>query len=137
MSENQGRHEEGQIAEAVEQKQPAATRLCTVCGERPTISDSCPYCPSCMGKKGLEKKRLKKQNGPVRRRRKKMQEDLGSTEEATVKRNTAVTIDFEKYPTLLQQLQDLAEREIRPLDLQMIYILKGHIDALHVAAREE
>jgi hypothetical protein len=42
----------------------------------------------------------------------------------------AVTINFIKYPLILKQVEELANDEIRPLDLQIIYLLKQHFDTI-------
>lgn len=104
-------------------------RLCSVCGVKPTISDSSTYCASCMARRGNEKRRQGALLAPEKNQSKKTKEGQGQPEKATNTPNMEVVIDFGEYPAILQQLQDLAEQEIRPLDLQMIYILKCHLDA--------
>ena len=105
-----------------------ARRMCVTCGERPTISDSCPYCGSCMNKKSREGKKGK--NAPVRARRKETKEDKAPPEKTSTVENMAVNIDFGRFPLILKQLQSLADQEIRPLHLQIIYLLKHHFDTL-------
>ena len=103
-----------------------ARRMCITCGEKPTISDSCPYCPSCMNKKSREGKKGK--TAPVQVGRKKVKEDKPHAEKVPLSENSAVNIDFGRFPSVLKKLQCLADQEIRPLDLQMIYILKCHFE---------
>mgnify|MGYP006957767884 CR=1 FL=1 len=106
-------------------------RVCEACGLKPTISDSCPYCPSCMNKKSREGKKA-----PVRAQRKETNEAKAPAEKTPTVENTAVNIDFDKHPHVLKQVSDLADREIRPLDLQIIYILKCHFENSKAFSRE-
>lgn len=100
-----------------------ARRICSDCGKKPTISDSCPYCPSCMNKRGRKTQTAK--NAPVRARSK---ERTANAEKTPPGQNLAVSIDFEKHPLILKQVRALADQEIRPLDLQIIFLLKRHFD---------
>ena|GEM_PF-984944 len=101
-------------------------RICITCKEKPTISDSCPYCPSCMRKKSMESRKGK--TAPVQARKRKTKEDKAPAEKTPTVENMAVNIDFGTYPHVLKQVSDLADREIRPLDLQIIYLLKCHFE---------
>ena len=103
-------------------------RMCITCGEKPTISDSCPYCPSCMRKKSMESRKGK--TAPVHARRKETKKDKARPEKTPPGEIMTVEIDFGRFPLILKQLQNLADEEIRPLDLQVIYLLKQHIDAI-------
>ncbi|MFZ4437097.1 MAG: hypothetical protein ACOYOS_01590 [Syntrophales bacterium] len=123
MSGNMDHLKEENKTEAAETSSPAR-KMCKTCGERPTISDSCPLCPSCMRKKSMESRKT----APVPSQRKKTKEDKHPTEKAPTIENMAVNIDFGKFPLILKQLQDLADQEIRPLNLQLIYILKCHFE---------
>ena len=101
-------------------------KLCTICRTKPTISASSNTCPSCMAKKANEKTRLAKiaanSGKPVKT------EDKDQVEKTAPRPSQAVTIDFSKYAHVLKQVADLAENEMRPLDLQIIYLLKRHFD---------
>lgn len=102
-----------------------ARKMCAICGLKPTISDSCPYCPSCMRKKSIESRKQK--IAPVRPQRKKTEEDKAPAGKTPVIENMKVDIDFSRFPAILEQLQELSDQELRPLDLQVIYILKQHL----------
>ena len=108
-------------------------RICITCRKKPTISDSCPYCPSCMNKKSREGKKGK--NAPVRARRKETKEDEARPEKTPPSESMMVEIDFGRFPLILKELQGLADQEIRPLDLQIIYLLKQHIDAIKASLK--
>ena len=101
-------------------------RICITCGEKPTISDSCPYCGSCMNKKSREGKKGK--NTPVSTRKTKTKEDKAPAAKTPAIENMEGNVDFGTYPHVLKQVSDLADREIRPLDLQIIYLLKCHFE---------
>jgi hypothetical protein len=104
----------------------SSRRICITCGEKPTISDSCPYCGSCMNKKSREGKKGK--TAPEQARKRKTKEDKAPAEKTPTIENMAVNINFGTYPHVLKQVSDLADREIRPLDLQIIYLLKCHFE---------
>ena len=101
-------------------------KICITCGLKPTISDSCPYCPSCMRKKSMEARQGK--NAPVRAQKGRPKKDKALAEKTPTIENYGVCIDFNKHPHVLKQVSDLADQEIRPLDLQIIYLLKRHFE---------
>ncbi len=41
--------------------------------------------------------------------------------------NRVIQVDFQKHMDVFNQVVKLAEEELRPLDLQILYILKGHL----------
>jgi len=110
----------------------SARRVCVACGLKPTISDSCPFCPSCMRKKSMESRKGK--TAPVQARKRKTKEDKAPAEKTPTIENMAVNIDFGRFPLILKELQNLADEEIRPFDLQIIYILKHHFLKHHLDA---
>ena len=101
-------------------------KLCVMCGEKPTISDSCPYCPSCMRKKSMEARQGK--NAPVLAQKGRLKKDKAHAEKTPVIESMTGGIDFNKHPHVLKLVSDLADQEIRPLDLQIIYLLKRHFE---------
>ena len=101
-------------------------KMCKTCGLKPTISNNCPLCPSCMRKKSMESRKGK--TAPVQARKRKTKEDKAPAEKTPTIENMAVNIDFGTYPHVLKQVSDLADQEIRPLDLQIIYLLKRHFE---------
>jgi hypothetical protein len=109
-------------------------RLCD-CG-KPTISPNCPYCPSCMAKKSNEARAVK-QKAEKRAAEKpsggrKVEEathDMPKQEKPPARPSTALAIDFGKYADVLEQVKRRAEEEIRPIDLQVIFMLKQGLQA--------
>jgi hypothetical protein len=93
------------------------TRICETCGERPTISPRHRFCPSCMAK--MVKHRIipnRSQNKPP-------------LKESGHKESSVLTINFHpKYVSLLKQIQDLADGEIRSVESQVIFMLKSYLD---------
>lgn len=126
--EGQVRKESGEIMgdNQIDAKQ---VKLCSLCHIKPTISDSSDICAFCMGKKGNEKRRLGKAAGNEEKPD-KTKEAKHQAEKTDPRPSQAVTIDFSKYPLILKQVEELANGEIRPLDLQIIYLLKHHLDAI-------
>jgi hypothetical protein len=74
-----------------------------------------------MNKKGREAQKAK--IAPTKAKKKKLKEDKAHSEKAPAIENMAVNIDFGMHPHILKQVQELAEQEIRPLDLQIISLL--------------
>ena len=50
-------------------------RICSICKQKPTISDSSTYCASCMGKRGNEKLRQRAIKAPKQEKDKRMKEE--------------------------------------------------------------
>lgn len=109
-------------------------KLCSTCHIKPTISESSNICASCMAKKANEKMRLSKMAGN-RAKPEKTKEDKRHTEKVAPRPSQAVTIDFSQYAHVLKQVVDLAEVEIRPLNLQIIYLLKRHFGEINKALK--
>jgi hypothetical protein len=57
-------------------------------------------------------------------------EDKRRVKKTAVAGNMAVVIDFSKYPAILTQVQVLAADQIRPVDAQIIYLLKSHFEGM-------
>ena len=119
------------------------TRLCG-CGKI-TLSPSCPYCPACMSAKSRQGKSAKKEPKPKRPRgrppkkgttespteapkKEKTTHGMPKPEKAPVGPNTTLAIDFGKCSSILRAVEKLAEEEMRPVDLQVVYILKHYLN---------
>jgi hypothetical protein len=111
------------------------TRICEKCNKNPTISKSSPYCPSCMAglsnkarsnkaRKGKNTKKTKPQ-----RARKREGHSKDKPEKSPPGRNTAViTIDFGKHGSVLSAIKQIAEEELRTVDMQIVFMLKRQLD---------
>ncbi|MDY6989230.1 MAG: hypothetical protein SWQ30_14360 [Thermodesulfobacteriota bacterium] len=110
------------------------TRLCD-CG-KPALSPTCPYCPSCMAKKSNEARAAKQKaekRPPERpssgRTGEETALDMPKKEKPPTGPDTALVIDFGKYPRVFEQVKARAEEEVRPIDLQVIFMLKQGLQA--------
>lgn len=101
-------------------------RLCENCGKNTTISSKHRLCPSCMGKKAHGVKEAKKK-GPGEQNKKSVIHDIPKAEKPSPRGDLELIISFEKYETILKEVESLAEKEMRPIDLQVIYMLKNSL----------
>jgi len=101
-------------------------RLCEECGKKPTISPKHTLCPSCMAVRSHKDKKAKRK-GPREPNKKSVIHDKPKAEKFTPRADLELIISFEKYETILKEVKDLAEKEMRPLDLQILYLLKNSL----------
>ena len=99
------------------------TRVCERCGKRPTIQPNAPYCSQCL----TDMKRAKQQTAGTPKKKNETP-SKHKTENKPKTPDTAVKIDFGKYVSVLKEVEKLADKEMRPLGLQIAYILKKHIE---------
>ena len=50
------------------------------------------------------------------------------SEKGTTSLSKPITIDFYNYPNILQAIEEMAEVEFRPLEMQVLYMLKKQVD---------
>lgn len=103
------------------------TRICEDCQERKTIRPSSPFCARCMGKKGNENRkpgRKERKKGPAKGKTTGECQRPDKGEIVSPGLDLEVLVSFQRFPDVLEGLKALAEREIRPLNLQVIYLLK-------------
>lgn len=120
------------------------TRLCD-CGKI-TLSPNCPYCPSCMAKLSRKGKPTKKTPEPKRPRgrppkkqapeslteapiKEKTTQSILEPEKPATSLNTTLVVEFGKYASVLREIEKLAEDQMRPVDLQIIYMLKTFLNS--------
>ena len=102
-------------------------RLCKDCGEKPTMSPRSPYCSSCMQKRAI-KARMENQKASKRTKKEGATVRAIAHFQGTPKAGTAaIRIDFGKNREVLGAIVRLAEEEMRPLEVQIIYILKSYL----------
>lgn len=119
-------------------EKPENQRLCKECGVNPTIQPSSPYCASCLARKANEAKAKKQGNALPPRTEKKEQEDQTALKKEkgptqTMQRSKIVdsradlslTLHFGNYRGLLDSIKKEAEKEVRSIEGQAIYILKA------------
>lgn len=112
-------------------------RICKKCGKNPTMAPQTPYCSPCMRLLAQEARDRKKasssgdnaaQEGKIREAPRET--PSRKTKAAPAAGETTVRVDFGAHADLLREIKGLAEEEIRPLDLQIIYVLKSHLKGL-------
>jgi len=116
--------------EVEENKPPQrkSPRICE-CGKK-TLSPNCPYCPSCMSKKSRTVKDKKEnEEDSFKENLKDIKRDIESPLKASqtpvqIGPSNGLLIDFSSYEYILKGIEKLAEEEVRPVGLQIIYILK-------------
>jgi len=98
-------------------------KVCERCGKRPPIQPNAPYCSLCL----TDMKRAKQKAADAQ---KKKNEGVSKhkTEKAQETPDTAVKIDFGKYVSVLDEIEKLADKEMRPLGMQVAYILQKYIE---------
>ncbi len=111
---------------STEKKEDA--RICENCG-RPTISPGCPYCASCMAIRS-HKARPAKKKGIIKPKKKDTIKDKAEHQKPQQDLNTALTIEFSKHVSVLREVEKLAEEEVRPVDLQIVFILKSYLKGI-------
>jgi CDGSH-type Zn-finger protein len=119
-------------------------RLCK-CGKS-TLSPSCPFCASCMAKKGneaIQRKRASTGSPPrvVRHRSKKKskrgteptaeKEACSSSSKMPEKAedlDSVIAINFGEHSSILEAVKGMAKEELRPVELQIIYLLRRGLE---------
>lgn len=109
-------------------KQPKAKKmeekkLCEKCGDNPPMSKSSKYCSPCLNSFKQAKKKAT-ETLPT----KKATSDKETPEKAPKTADAAVVIEFGKYASVLTEVEKLADEEMRPVDMQVIYMLKKQLD---------
>jgi hypothetical protein len=117
--------------------QGGKARVCRECKERPPISDKVDLCARCMQARAMAA-RVKKTKGqepkageahkpsPKKRGRKDLKV-RGESQGSPKGKSKRLEIDFEGYPEIWDRIHKLAEEEMRPVGVQVIYFLKVHL----------
>jgi phosphoribosylformylglycinamidine (FGAM) synthase PurS component len=114
-------------AEKPQKTQTESKRICEKCGNNPTIHPNSKTCASCMAKLSHKKRKCPESAFKAG----KTKEAAGSLAKPSVtpeKQKGAITIEFKSHVQILKEVEKLAEREMRPLDRQILYILKKYIE---------
>ena len=114
--------------EPQKEKSPAtvkgAVKLCEDCGEKPTLHPNSKLCAGCMARRSHKNKKRpesafkaskKKSKGGTKRKAAKTFEDAN------------VIIEFGEYAPVLKEIEKIADQEMRPLGLQIIYMLDRYL----------
>jgi len=113
---------------ALKEEKKENTRICKECNSNKTISPKHPLCASCMARRSNKKRPLRKKVS-TSTKRKDTTQGKGRHKAVKVQQrgNMELTIRFGKYTSLLTEIEKMAEEEVRPPDLQVIYILKTYL----------
>jgi len=112
--------------------QDSGIPLCNDCLEKEPLGSS-PYCASCLGIRGnkakAEAKAALRAQNEAAETSEKAKEPQGKPKDRKPlgDANTALRIDFGKHVSILREVEKVAEKEIRSVDLQVIYILKNYL----------
>ena len=90
--------------------------MCKDCGVRETISPKHSLCASCMNKRS---KAARQKDASQRTKARSTKAEGGP----------AITIDFSSHPDVYKDLESLSVEEVRPIDMQVIYLLKQTLQA--------
>ena len=115
---------ERQAVDSKPEKEKGPALLCADCGEKERMGNS-PYCPSCMAIRG-NKARVKNRV-PKKPKKRKDTKAKPTPAKALEVATTALTIEFGKHAAILREVESLADREIRPVECQVIYMLKAQL----------
>ena len=101
--------------------------LCSDCRERETLGHG-SLCAHCLGVRGNRAKAAKAKNKATEKP-KKTKEAQGKPKVKKVLNdaNAALTVDFGKHVSILREVENLADKEIRPVECQVIYMLKAQL----------
>ena len=106
---------------------------CRICGKKPPLHKNNEMCPSCMSKKSWEKRRSKNKVPDVPKKKPNVEGANHSKEkprEPVIEQNTAITFEFGEHATILREVEKLSGQELRPVDMQIIYMLKKQLLAM-------
>ena len=110
--------EEGQKGKSMSIEDKKPTKLCETCGQKPTIQPTSTECASCMAKRSHKKKKARgrpPKNTPKQLTRPTLE--------------SRVVVDFGKHGDILGQVARLADEELRTPELEIIHLLKEHLNA--------
>ena len=105
----------------------APALLCAECGEKECLGGS-PYCASCMAIRGNKARAAKaKDKGTEEPKKGKDTQGHPTGKKPLSEADTALTIEFGKHASILREVENLADKEIRPVECQVIYMLKKQL----------
>lgn len=124
--------EQYQGGDKSEADKPENKRVCSECQKNKTISPKHSLCSSCMAKRSNEAR--KRPKGPVTPKRKNAAHDKHKPEKASHAQYKALTIEFGEHGDILKEIEKLAVEEVRPLECQVIFMLKKYLELENTTA---
>ena len=115
--------------------------LCSDCRERETLGHG-SLCAHCLGVRGNRAKAAKaaragKDKGSEQPKKAKKTQSKPKGKKVLNDANTALTIEFGKHASILREVESLADKEIRPVECQVIYMLKTQLARMEVGQAEK
>ena len=113
------------VTEKIENK-----RLCSKCKDNFTISPTNDLCASCMARLSNEVRKARK--AKLKAPAKSNTKGKGKAEKSSLVPipSSEIQIDFGKHTLVLDEIKDLAEEEMRPIEWQIIYMQKNHLKGI-------
>jgi hypothetical protein len=102
------------------------TRICEECKEKATISPKHPLCASCLAVKSNAKRAA---NKAKEKEKKNAAQGKGKGEKSQPRGDLELVVNFGKHGDVLKQIEALAEDELRPINMQVVYMLKRFLEA--------
>lgn len=110
-----------------------AKNLCEECNEKPTLHPKGKLCASCMAKRSnaarrsnIERKKPHTATGKGKRKAPSL--PIVETQKAEEAPDAAITINFGEHAAILREIEKLSAQELRPIHMQVIYILKHYLE---------
>jgi hypothetical protein len=117
------------------------TRVCKTPGcNNITSHPNFPYCHSCLDERKKNKIQTAVNNKPKGDKKAQYKEkpnkehSMTDVKKASPGKDTALTIDFNGHPDLLEAIRGIADEELRPVDMQVIYMLKKQLQEARAQA---
>jgi len=99
-------------------------RLCKDCQEKPPMSPHSPYCSSCMQKRAIKARMKSKKASKGEKGEEPAVRPTAHRKETSKAGTVVMPVDFGRHREVLEAVVKLAEEEMRPLDMQIIFMLK-------------
>lgn len=117
---------------SINNEQEKIENLCKECGEKPRLGNS-PFCASCLGVRGNRAKAAKAKNkGAERPKKVKETQNKPKGNRVLNDANAALTLEFGQHASILKEVKRLADEQIRPVEYQIMYMLKAELNRINV-----
>ena len=117
---------------SINNEQEEIGNLCKECGKKPRLGNS-PFCASCLGVRGNRAKAAKAKNeGTEKPKKTKEAQGKPKDKQALNDANAALTLEFGQHASVLREVKRLADEQVRPVEYQIIYILKTELSRIEV-----
>ena len=122
--------EEGASVEPTTTKGEGDVKVCETCKQKPTIHPNSTECASCLAKRSHKKKPAKGEPGKALPKRSPRTGAKDYIDRVEARAEPVITVRFDKHEDILEQVERLADEQVRSPELQIIYMLKEHLNAV-------